>query len=97
MKRFEDLVFTRHHAIPNEQKARAQLLSICPDFIGSKQAVITFDNGHSMSILFGKIFYSDGVNTYEAWCSVIDDAPRGYLTRQEVTDYMYEVQALKDK
>ena len=86
MKKFEDLVFEKHSAIKGVGEEEVNRLM--KNFIGAKQANIEFENGRSMSVIFGKVFYSNGIDTYEAWCQDIDDEPRGYLTEAEVTNYM---------
>jgi len=98
MKTFENLEFNKHPAtIPAETKQDLIAKGMDKDsdiFSEMKQAKITFDNGKFMSIIFGKMFYSNGVDTYEAWCSEIDDEPKGYLTKNEVTEYMKIIQEL---
>ena len=86
MKEFKDLEFEAHNSIKDVDEKT--LNGIMKKFKGSKQATITFDNGKYMSIIFGALFYSNGIDTYEAWCQDIDDEPRGYLTSKEVTNYM---------
>ena len=56
------------------------------------QAKITLDNGKKLSVLFGELFYSDGVSTYEAMELGADSEPRGYLTKEEVNEYIKELQ-----
>ena len=58
---------------------------------GGKQAKLTFANGHDISVIFGSLFYSNGVDTYEAYPSC-DEEPTGYLTKQGVTKLMKRVQ-----
>ena len=98
MKTFDDLVFNTHPGqIKEEDKQKLIDAGIEADsdvFSELTQARITFDNGHFMSIIFGALFYSNGVDTYEAWCKQMEDEPRGYLTIDEVTAYMKEIQEL---
>lgn len=49
MKTFKDLTFKTREGFLKE----------------NKQALIHFENGYSVSVLFGKAFYSNGVDTYE--------------------------------
>lgn len=56
------------------------------------QARLSFPNGLYISVVLGSMFCSNGINTYEAWCDAVDDNPRGYLTAEQVTDYMKEIQ-----
>jgi hypothetical protein len=100
MKNFTSLVFKEHKSTISDI-AKKQLIENGMDkdsiiFKEMKQALITFDNGYKMSILFGEAFYSNGKTTYEAWSYEYEDEPRGYLTIQELNQYMYEVQSLKD-
>ena len=70
-------------------------------FSGAKQAVIKFENGYGVSVLFGEIFYSDGVDTYEVgilkdgnlcYDTYITDDVLGYQDEDEVTEIMRKVQ-----
>ena len=68
------------------------------------QAIITFDNGYGASILSGKMFYSDGYNTYEIACldkdghlcypenSSFSDDVCGYCTPEEINQLLKEIQ-----
>ena len=91
MKKFEDLEFEKHNSIKGVSEDL--LNGVMKKFKGSKQALVTFDNGREMSIIFGELFYSNGIDTYEAWCQDIDDNPRGYLNEEEVTNYMIIAQS----
>ena len=91
MKDFKDLKFNTHKSIKDLPKS---VLDIMSDMKSSKQAEITFNNGVHLSVIFGKMFYSNGVDTYEACASKIDDVPRGYLTADEVSEYMKELQEI---
>ena len=70
-----------------------------------KQAIIRFENGYGVSVLLGRMFYSNGINTYEV--AVIDDSglryPEeicedgdvlGWRTAEQVTEIMKKVQEL---
>jgi len=92
IKDFKDLEFKTHKSIVNLPEEE---LNMMPDMIGSTQAEITFDNGVHLSVIFGEIFYSNGIDTYEAWASEVDDCPRGDLTEDEVSEYMKELQLIK--
>ena len=90
-----DLKFEPHHMAVEIEKLKDQ-----PEFMkewaGSKQA--KFKCGDlEFSILLGKMFYSNGVDTYEIW--VLEDAhreilgdeydqPAGRLTMKEVKEYI---------
>lgn len=78
--------------------------SIDKKFKGHKQAIQGFENGFGVSVLFGKSFYSDGVETYElavlfgsniTYNSELSDGVYGYLTKDEVTDFMLKIQLWK--
>lgn len=91
MKTFKDLDF-REHSI---SKSARETIKKMPDMkkalenmLGQKQAVLAFDNGLTISVLLGSHFYSNGTDTYEAWCEEIDSDPRGYLSKEEVENYM---------
>ena len=69
------------------------------------QAVLDFDNGYGVSVLFGTTFYSNGIDTYEVaiknksgitFETDITSDVIGYVSAEEVTDIMKQVQELKD-
>ena len=91
------------HAV-HEEMINAKDLpdNILKDFIGSKQGLYTSENGIPFSILLGGMFYSNGKDTYEIW--IIDedirtslgtqyDDPAGYLTDDEVVEYINDAVA----
>ena len=91
MKTFDELEFLDH--------------PICatPIYRGAKQATMDFDNGYGISVIFGKMFYSNGIDTYEAailyngsitYSSGLCDDVAGYITKQEVTELMRRIQEL---
>jgi hypothetical protein len=62
--------------------------------LGGQQAIMKFDNGHRISVVGGGIgLYGDGINTFEIWRSCDGDV-KGYLTPEEVTEEMVELQKL---
>ena len=74
-----------------------------PADVGGKQAVMEFENGFGISVIFGSTFYSDGKNTYEVgilykgslcYDSGITDDVIGQVTKEEVNKIMKVVQAL---
>jgi len=93
MKTFKDLVFKEHSVAKGAKEACKRGIDM-QEYTKAKQAIIKFDNAKSVSVLFGSVFYSNGIDTYEAWCQEIDREPRGYLTKEQVTEYMIEVQKL---
>ena len=70
---------------------------------GGKQAILNFDNGYGVSVIFGNMFYSNGVDTYELaimkdmeidYTTGITDDVMGHMTKDEITKTMKEVQEL---
>ena len=88
MKTFEDLEFKKQ----------------CLPFIGTKEhASLNFNNGYGVSVILGKSFYSNGVDTYEmailkdgyiCYTTDITDDVLGYITKNEITEYMIKIQQL---
>lgn len=60
---------------------------------GAVRARLNFPNGHYISVVGGPHLYGDGINTFEIWGSDADE-PEGYLSKDEVTDRMLELQEL---
>lgn len=89
-KTFKDLEFKSHHIVASIMGSVFE--PVMAEYKDAKQARIIFDNGLKLSVLFGSTFYSNGINTYEAWCSHLDDEPLGYLSEDEVTGYMIKLQ-----
>ena len=59
---------------------------------GGVQAIMEFDNGHRISVVGGANgIYGDGVTTFEIWRS-IDDGVKGWLTKEEISEQMIELQ-----
>jgi hypothetical protein len=70
----------------------------------SLQAVLNFDNGYGVSVLFGDRFYSNGIDNYElailyngdiTYSTGITDDVIGYINEDEVNNVMLKVQKLK--
>lgn len=62
--------------------------------MGGKQAIIQFDNNHRISVVGGSYgLYGDGETTFEIWRSCDEDV-QGWLTAEEVTEKMIELQKL---
>ena len=84
--KFKDLVFKQHMALGETEESAKEVIALVPDFKGSKQAIYT--NGYiTISVLIGKMFYSNGIDTYEVM-STKDEEPTGYLSKQEVEDHI---------
>lgn len=97
MKTFDDLKFEQ----------RDELIDTYFSSGNESQAVLFFKNGYGVSVLFGKAFYSNGVNNYElavlkgeeknnsiCYDTNITNDVLGYLSQQEVTKVMKKVQQL---
>lgn len=62
--------------------------------MGGKQAILQFDNNHRISVVGGSYgLYGDGESTFEIWRSCDEDV-QGWLTTEEVTEKMIELQKL---
>lgn len=88
MKTFKDLEFKTH-----------------PTGLGGTQATMDFDNGYGVSVITGEMFYTDDEHPYElaitdknglCYSTPITDDVIGYLTEQEVEDYMKQIQELPE-
>jgi len=88
MKTFRSLIFKPHFNTLDKN---------------AKKAFCEFDNGYSVSVVFGDMFYSNGVDTYElaifkgdeiCYNTDITNDVMGYLTHFEVTEVMKRVQEL---
>lgn len=62
IKSFEDLIFKPH---PMAIEAEKSKLPCMDPLRWTKQAIMKFDNGFSISVVLGKIFLSNGKDTYE--------------------------------
>lgn len=67
-------------------------------------STMDFENGYGVRVVLGSDFYSNGVDTYElavtkeghlCYDTPITDDVLGYLTEEEVTKIMEQVQNLK--
>ena len=92
-KTFADLVFEDWGARRNQLP--------CP--IDAKQAILNFDNGYGVSVLFGDCFYSNGIDTYElavlrkgrlCYKTPVTDDVLGHITKEQVTEAMIQLQKL---
>lgn len=72
-----------------------------PRKIGGYQAVLNFENGYGVSVLFGDIYYSDGVTTYElavlqnghlCYDTPITSDVLGYIYQSDITAIMQTLQ-----
>lgn len=101
--KFENIIWKTHPAAANIESLKRVAKDLYDDFVGSTMAKIQFDNGYGVSIVFGKMFYSNGVDTYE--CAVthygelcydtwITNDVMGYLSKEELMQTIYEVERL---
>lgn len=100
MKNINDLVFYPHPIAKEAEKISSCMRQM---YAESKQATMYFGNGYGISVLFGSMFYSNGIDTYEvgilkdgALCydTPITNDVIGYVTADEVTDIMRKIQEL---
>lgn len=87
MKTFNELDFSAHKMMPNTMQAR-----------------IYFDNGYGLSVIKGEHTYGGTIGLYEAgilegerltYDTGIFDDVEGYLTEDNVTEIMRQVQELE--
>lgn len=107
-KRFNDLEFKKHPVASDMFKISSILrkTSLFKDFSRARWAAIEYPNGYGNSVLFGGLFYSDGVNTYEIgvkhggnliFSSPLTNDVIGYAPRDEVDLIMIATQRLEPK
>lgn len=93
MKAFKDLKFKKHSIAKSER------------FKEAKHATEIFNNDYGVSVVFGKCFYSNGIDTYEvavlykdkiSYNSGITDNVLGYLSEDKVSEIMIKVQSIKN-
>lgn len=91
--KFSDLEFKPH---PVLRGMSGDALEILSSFKGSAQAIWVVGDVR-ISIVFGEMFYSNGVNTYEVMITEglddnpVSDEPLGYLTKGEVEDFINDI------
>lgn len=94
-KTFDDLVFEDWARRQGYNQATMPPL-FRAQFAGQKQAILKFENGYAISVLFGSIFYSDGISTYEV--GIFEPHGEleviGYQTKEQVMEIMKQVQDL---
>ena len=99
IKTFKDLEFEMHPILLDAKSSQ-----VTKEVFGnSKHAVMEFENGYSVSVIFGEQFYSNGIDTYEVAIikdnHVCFDTPLtnnvlAYQNENEVTEIMRKVQEL---
>lgn len=102
IKTFDDLAFTPYVIVKETYRIP---LSIRELYSQAKQAKMQFDNGYGVSVVFGSIFYSNGINTYEVavlknreicYDTPITNGVIGHVTADEVSEIMRKVQELQN-
>lgn len=110
---FDDLVFEEHPMINDFRKAIENLpeeekrfeTNILNNLINHPhtQAILNFDNGYGISVIFGTSFYSNGKDTYEVGILMDGELTSnnpfgeqviGWKTKDEVTKIMRKLQEL---
>ena len=98
IKTFKDLEFEMHPILLDGKS-----FDITSMFAGSKHAVMEFENGYGVSVIFGEQFYSNGIDTYEVgilkdgylcYATHLTDDVVAYISEDEVTEIMRKVQEL---
>ncbi|MDD4730072.1 MAG: hypothetical protein PHN55_15140 [Dysgonamonadaceae bacterium] len=97
IKTFKDLEFEMHPISLNAKSLKDTKEMVA----NSKHAVIEFENSYGVSVLFGDIFYSNGIDTYEVvimkdkhvcFDTPLTDTVLAYKNENEVTEIMRKVQ-----
>jgi hypothetical protein len=100
IKQFKDLVFNPHPLAKEAEKLPNYLRR---EYAESKHAKMFFENGYGISVLFGSMFYSNGVDSYEVgvlkggtlcYDTPITNNVIGYIPAAEVSDIMRKIQEL---
>ena len=98
IKTFKDLEFEMHPILLDVKS-----FDIISTFAGSKHAIMEFENGYGVSVIFGEQFYSNGIDTYEVgilkdgylrFDTPLTDTVLAYQNENEVTEIMRKVQEL---
>ena len=100
IKTFKDLEFVKHPILLYTKPSK----HIEEMVAKSKHAVMEFENGYGVSVQFGDIFYSNGIDTYEVAImkdnhicldTPLTDTVLRYKNENEVTEIMRKVQEFK--
>ena len=96
IKTFKDLEFVMHPILLDAKSQDTKEI-----FANSKHAVMEFENGYGVSVIFGERFYSNGIDTYEVaiiqdnhdcFDTPLTDNVLAYQNENEVTEIMRKVQ-----
>lgn len=102
-KTFKDLKFKPKYTKRELEGYLKVHISLYEERKDAKQAILKFDNGYSVSVVLGSIFYSNGNDTYEVavmhnGCICYDTPVTSnvipYQSADEVTEIMKEIQEL---
>ena len=102
MKEFKDLIFKPHIVTKEADKFPYPLNE---KYGNAKHAIMNFENGYGVSVIIGKCFLSNGVDTYEVavlyngditYNTEITNDVIGRLSENEVTEVMKQIQLLKE-
>lgn len=95
---FRDLIFSEDSISKSARDTLTKnkdIQDMLKDYLTSlsnhKSARIEFDNGYFISVKFGKMYYSNGIDTYEVY-SNLDNNVLEYLTSEQITEYMIKIQ-----
>ena len=96
IKTFKDLDFVTHPILLDAKSQDTKEI-----FANSKHAVMEFENGYGVSVIFGDQFCSNGIDTYEVaiikdnhvcYDTPLTDNVLAYQNENEVTEIMRKVQ-----
>ena len=96
IKTFKDLEFEMHPILLDAKSQDTKEI-----FANSKHAVMEFENGYGVSVVFGDQFCSNGIDTYEVaiikdnhvcFDTPLTDNVLAYKNEDEVTEIMRKVQ-----
>lgn len=94
---FKDLNFVEDTISSSARKAlldstlTTELRQYLEQMLNQYSARIEFDNGYFISVKLGTMFWSNGIDTYEAY-SNLDDNAHAELVSEEITEYMIRMQ-----
>lgn len=96
MIKFKDLKFKKHFSCIN-RKDKKRILKSNPSlrksviFKKHKRCLLKLNNGIKISIIFGELFFSNGIDTYEAMILNFNNKPLGYLTKEELMEFVNRI------
>lgn len=96
MIKFKNLKF-KNHLVNINRKDKKRILKSSPSlrksviFKKHKRCLLKLNNGIEISIIFGELFYSNGIDTYEAMILNCNNEPLGYLTKKELMEFVNRI------